>query len=114
MPPADPPLKPYDTLLVNGYISNGFAPSGLDAFFPSPATEGSPVPEDAEMKSQDSFEEVASVALMALKRLQTEKSARKVSIPNVFVGPRLKGPFRTAIPSKGSGGRCSPDQLPSH
>lgn len=90
MPPADPPLKPYDTLLVNGYISHGFAPSRLDAFFLSSATEGSPAPADAEMKSQDSFEEIASVALMALKRLQTNKSARKVSILNVFVGPRLR------------------------
>jgi hypothetical protein len=93
MPPTDPPLKPYDTLLVNGYISHGFAPSGLDAFFPSSSTEGSPIPADAEMKSQDSFEEVASVALMALKCLQTKKSAGKVSIPNIFAGPRLKGPF---------------------
>jgi hypothetical protein len=90
MPPADPPLKPYDTLLVNSYISHGFSPSGFDAFFPPSATEGSPVLADAEMKSQDSFEEVASVALMALKRLQTKKPAEIVSNSNFFVESKLK------------------------
>lgn len=42
LPPADPPLKPYDVLIVNDYIANGLYPSGIDQFFETSASQSAP------------------------------------------------------------------------
>lgn len=80
LPPADPPLKPYDTLLVNEYISHGFAPSRLDAFFqPMVATE-SPIVMETSTPPANSLQDVASAALQALNDLKRKKAAGEVSV----------------------------------
>lgn len=79
LPPADPPLKPYDTVLVNDYISRGFSPSQLDAFFQSSVTEEPASDVGDEPERPQSLEDVASIALRALSNLQEGGPSDKLS-----------------------------------
>lgn len=77
LPPADPPLKPYDVLIVNDYIANGLYPSGIDQFF-----EVTPVPQPSNYPhtiTTESLHQIAFNARQALKILREKKPLDYVS-----------------------------------
>jgi hypothetical protein len=74
LPPADPPLKPYDILVVNNYIADGLYPSGIDEFF-KPRTELLPAEDvTTTVPAPQTFQDIALGARQALRDLRDRKS----------------------------------------